>query len=209
MIELTCPQCQTKLPVAEEKIGKTLFVCPSCSFPLDAPESRTHSGSACHGRRLRGLCTVGCAVDSGAATDARAETGPDGADRSHLDRCAPLRPIKVPASAPRMNAVPPPPPVAPNASASQHKWLIGGGVVACAAVLAGVLFFATRPKTSPSPEQASSETPKMSLLDVLREAMICKARTRIPVPRQHSSWARRCGRERCGAGAARCAQRRQ
>src|SRR5262249_10632101 len=39
MIELCCPKCRTKLPVAEEKIGKTLFVCPSCAFPLEAPSA--------------------------------------------------------------------------------------------------------------------------------------------------------------------------
>ena len=37
MIQLCCPQCQTKVPVSEEKIGKTLFVCPTCSFPLETP----------------------------------------------------------------------------------------------------------------------------------------------------------------------------
>jgi HEAT repeat protein len=37
MIDLICPKCATKLPVAENKIGTRLFVCPQCAHPLEAP----------------------------------------------------------------------------------------------------------------------------------------------------------------------------
>jgi HEAT repeat protein len=37
MINLSCPQCQTVLPVREDKIGKSNFVCPQCYHPLEAP----------------------------------------------------------------------------------------------------------------------------------------------------------------------------
>lgn len=36
MINLSCPKCQTVLPVREDKIGKSIFVCPKCAHPLDA-----------------------------------------------------------------------------------------------------------------------------------------------------------------------------
>lgn len=37
MIDLICPKCQTKLPVAESKIGTRIFVCPQCAHPLETP----------------------------------------------------------------------------------------------------------------------------------------------------------------------------
>ncbi len=37
MISLRCPQCGTTLPVAENKIGTRIFVCPNCAHPLEAP----------------------------------------------------------------------------------------------------------------------------------------------------------------------------
>jgi HEAT repeat protein len=37
VIDLVCPKCATKLPVAENKIGTRLFVCPQCAHPLEAP----------------------------------------------------------------------------------------------------------------------------------------------------------------------------
>src|SRR5258708_38770818 len=46
MVVLCCPQCQTKLPVPEEKLGKTLFVCPSCTFPLEASNQTPDSSEA-------------------------------------------------------------------------------------------------------------------------------------------------------------------
>jgi hypothetical protein len=46
MVNLCCPQCQTTLPVAKEKLGKTLFVCPKCAFPLEAPGEGNGQGPA-------------------------------------------------------------------------------------------------------------------------------------------------------------------
>src|ERR1700722_2497533 len=37
MIDLICPKCETKLPVAESKIGTRIFVCPQCLHPLEGP----------------------------------------------------------------------------------------------------------------------------------------------------------------------------
>jgi HEAT repeat protein len=37
MVNLVCSQCQTTLPVPEERLGKAFFVCPACAFPLEAP----------------------------------------------------------------------------------------------------------------------------------------------------------------------------
>ena len=39
MVNLSCPKCQTVLPVREDKIGKSNFVCPQCFHPLEAPAS--------------------------------------------------------------------------------------------------------------------------------------------------------------------------
>jgi HEAT repeat protein len=36
MVNLSCPKCHTVLPVREDKIGKSNFVCPKCFHPLDA-----------------------------------------------------------------------------------------------------------------------------------------------------------------------------
>src|SRR5437016_4702327 len=38
MIDLTCPKCYATLPVAENKLGTRVFVCPRCSEPLPMPE---------------------------------------------------------------------------------------------------------------------------------------------------------------------------
>ena len=45
MIDLICSKCQTKLPVAESKIGTRIFVCPKCAQPLEAPGTLTPNPS--------------------------------------------------------------------------------------------------------------------------------------------------------------------
>jgi HEAT repeat protein len=46
MIDLVCPKCATKLPVAETKIGTRLFVCPQCAHPLETPASEPSAAAA-------------------------------------------------------------------------------------------------------------------------------------------------------------------
>jgi HEAT repeat protein len=39
VINLFCPKCQTVLPVREDKVGKSNYVCPQCYYPLELPAS--------------------------------------------------------------------------------------------------------------------------------------------------------------------------
>ena len=48
MIQLVCPQCRTTLPVAENKIGTRIFICPVCTHPLETPGNGSAFGAPLH-----------------------------------------------------------------------------------------------------------------------------------------------------------------
>jgi HEAT repeat protein len=170
MIQLCCPQCQTKVPVSEEKIGKTLFVCPKCSFPLDAPGASADMTAPVPAGDFGGLSAAALGTI----------TGPLPGPLAAMPAASPhpmLPPTMEITTAP--SRLPPPPlkPVSktsrrkdnpyeapsvsePNPTGRRRGLLIGAGAAAGTALLAGVLIYAVVHRRPPA------EAP-MSILDVL------------------------------------------
>ena len=169
MIVLCCPQCQTKLPVPEEKLGTKLFVCPSCTFPLEASNQTADAGEVTAAYLPNNFV----------------------ANLAPPPRLSPLSGIPTPPPAPR----PAPPPAAVQAVPKEAKvkkpgrktaapapsravepaktsggrvWLVGGVCVLGTAVLAGVLYVTVNPGlTLKGKDDEQSKQPKLGMLEVL------------------------------------------
>ncbi len=178
MIQLCCPQCQTKVPVSEEKIGKTLFVCPKCSFPLDTPGASADMTAPLAAGDFGGLSAAALGTMTGPLPAALAPMPPAAP--------APMMPPTMEiTTAP--SRVPPPPPLKPLGKSSRRKdkpyeapsgsepsttghgrgFLIGAGAAAGTAVLAGALIFALSPSRKQKDTDPSAEAAPMSILEVL------------------------------------------
>jgi HEAT repeat protein len=177
MIQLCCPQCQTKVPVSEEKIGKTLFVCPTCSFPLETP-----GGASAEMTAPLPPGAFGGLPPSALGT----MTAPMSAPMSPTPSPAPMMPPAMEISSASIQP-PPPPPLKPLARTSRKNsdpdkaprapalaalgkgrgFLIGAGAAVGTAVLAGILFLAFGPKRTSKPSDEQADPAPMSILDVL------------------------------------------
>jgi transposase-like protein len=50
MITLTCPQCKNQVSFPKSKVGRSHFVCPRCSFPLEVPDNPDKAATKPTGR---------------------------------------------------------------------------------------------------------------------------------------------------------------
>ena len=159
MIVLCCPQCQTKLPVPEEKLGKTLFVCPSCTYPLEASNQAVNSSEV--------TAAYAAAPFAGNPPPAYRPAPPPAARPSSPPPTPPspapaaIQASPKPAKAAKRAA--PRAPAAEPASSGRKRpggrgWLIGAVCVLGTVVAAGGLYlFMT----------GSSSKPKLGMLEVL------------------------------------------
>jgi hypothetical protein len=146
MVVLSCRQCQRTLPVAPEKIGRVLFVCPDCSFPLEAPDDRTETAPFLP---LQLVSTLPATPLSPTPAPSKPPV--------------PITPIPKPKAA----RLPSRKPAAP-APERRRLWPVGVVVVVWAALLAGILVVPRwMPDKEDKHETTSTGAGTLDLLDVL------------------------------------------
>jgi HEAT repeat protein len=180
MVVLCCPQCQTTLPVAREKLGKALFVCPKCAFPLEAPSEETAAAP------MAPLEAYSPPLDA-PPPPAREMTA------TYVPPTAPYSPARLEVTDRTLPPAPPPPRLpdppsvkapgkkstSPDRTAPERKslstrsmWLVGGACVWGILLLAGVVALALvgrKPAPDTTAEDpASAEVAKpVDVLEVL------------------------------------------
>ena len=136
MIDLICSQCQTKLPVAESKLGTRVFICPKCANPLEAPAPATP-------KEAPKPAVSEQSEDQTMAPDTSAAYVQEKLREAAAKRAAKA---KEPAEAPKKK---PTPPIKSGLSKGLLFGIAGVGGVFAAAVIGVVVFIATRDRPAP------------------------------------------------------------
>ena len=140
MIDVICSKCQTKLPVAESKLGTRIFVCPKCATPMEAPVSTLAPPAAIAASEDK---TVAPDESQAYVQEKLRQIAEKRAAKAHEPAVAP--PLARPVPTRKQSALP-------------LALLVGGGigVVGLGAVAALVLFLVTRMSAVPEPEKPAA-----------------------------------------------------